>query len=117
MLGGLGDPAAEFREAAFGLGLSLELADSALLGGTWQCQCIPAAATFSDQVMWQSYLVPPLGPFLWDSGAGGRFESVQGTGIPWFSSVLAALATGSIWQMHSCSCASAKELSVWEIYQ
>lgn len=43
--------------------------------------------------MWQSYLVPPRGSLLWDSGGGGRFESVQGVGIPWFSSVLAALDT------------------------
>lgn len=34
-----------------------------------------------------------------------------------FVATFAALDTSSGWQMHSWGCASAKELSVWEIYQ
>lgn len=40
------------------------------------CPCSCRASC--DQVRWQSCLVPPRGSLLWGSGAGGRFESVQG---------------------------------------
>lgn len=70
--------------------------------------------------MWQSCLVPPS----WSSPLGlwcsRQARVCAGNGdslVPLFAAVLAAADTSSVWQMHSCGCASAKQLSVWEIYQ
>lgn len=65
-------------------------------------------------------LCPPRGPLFWAPGTRSRREPGQGMGdslILLSPAVLSALDAGSAWQMHSCGCASAKELSVWEIYQ